>query len=276
MLKQIALIAPISLALVLASCGSKEEAVKDYQETTDTLSSEVRTDMNMIRAGIPSPIEVSKQISKGGYSYNKSILNSSGKSSGYSTKYQAAANLGVYGADFGYVAGYGQSQDVLEYVAQVAKLAKTVGVEAAFNEEFGKDVTQSIGKEDTLMDLIDDAYAKAEHNLRSNDRVSTTAIIVAGGWVEGLYIGCQILPTKERDTKTENAYRSVYAQVYAFEYVSDLLKQYKKDADCTKMLEELKPLSELMGTYAKNSKLTAADLQKIKEAVTPVRNKIVG
>lgn len=276
MLKKILFIAPVSAILILTSCGSKEEAVKDYQETTDTLSSEVRTDMSLIRAGIPSPILISKQISKAGYSYNKGVLNSSSKSGGYSTKYQAAANLGVYGADFGYVAGYGQSQDVLEYVAQVAKLAKTVGVESAFNEEFGKEVTQFIGKEDTLMDVIDEAYSKAENNLRSNDRVAVTALIIAGGWLEGLYIACEIVGAKPRDIKTESAYKSIYDQVYAYSYLVDLLKQYKKDADCTKMLEELKPLAGIMQGYSGVPKLGQADLPKIKEAVAPVRAKIVG
>lgn len=276
MLKKISVIAQLSVAVIFASCGAKEETVKDYQETTDTLSSEVRTDMSLIRAGIPSPILLSKQISKAGYSYNKGILNPSSKSGGYSTKFQAAANLGVYGADFGYVAGYGQSQDVLEYVAQVAKLAKTVGVESAFNEEFGKEVTKFIGKEDTLMDVIDEAYGKAERNLKSNDRVAVTALIIAGGWIEGLYMACEVIAGKPRDTKTNNAYRSVYDQVFAYQYVVDLLTQYKKDADCAKMLEELKPLAPIMQGAAGNPKLGPDELTKIKAAVAPVRSKITG
>jgi len=201
MIKNLIFIVSVSTSLLLGSCKSKDETVKDYQETTDTLSSSVRADMNMIRAGIPSPIVLSKEISKAGYSYSKGALNPTSKASGYSTKYQAAANLGVYGADFGYVAGYGQSQDVLEYVAQIAKLAKTVGVESAFSDEFGKQVTDNVGHEDTLMDVIDGAYARAERNLRSNDRVSTTALIIGGGWVEGLYIATDIINTKPRDPK---------------------------------------------------------------------------
>jgi hypothetical protein len=276
MLKIFIFVIPVSIITLLSSCGSKEEAVKDYQVTADTLSSSVRTDMNLIRAGIPSPIIISRQISKSGYSYNKSILNSTGKGSGYSTKYQAAANLGIYGADFGYVAGYAQSQDVLEYVAQIAKLAKTVGVESAFSGEFGNKVSSSVGKEDTLMDVIDNAYAKAERNLQSNDRVSTTAIIIAGGWIEGLYIASEIVGTKAREPKTMQAYKKVYDQIYAFQYVSDLLKQYNKDADCVKMLEELKPLVNIMTDYARIPKLGQGDLDKIKDAVAPVRSRITG
>jgi len=276
MLKNVFLVASVATLAVLTSCGGNEEVVKDYQETTDTLTSEVRTDMSLIRAGIPSPIVISKQISKAGYTYNKSVLNSSSKSSGYSTKLQAATNLGVYGADFGYVAGYGQSQDVLEYVAQVAKLSKTVGVESAFSEDFGKEINQNMGKEDTLMDVIDDAYTKAENNLRSNDRVSTTALIIVGGWIEGLYIGCEIIGTKPNDIKTSNAYKTIYDQVYAYSYIVDLLTQYKKEADCAKILEDLKPLLPVLQGYSAKPKLDQADLGIIKAAVAPVRAKIIG
>jgi hypothetical protein len=276
MLKKIIFSFTVSAVVMMISCKSKEETVKDYQETTDTLSSNVRADMNLIRAGIPSPILITKQIAKAGYTYNKGVLNSSGKASGYATKFQSASNLGVYGADFGYVAGYAQSSDVLEYVAQIAKLAKTVGVESAFSDDFGNKVSANVSKDDTLMDVIEDAYAKAERNLRSNDRVSTASLIIAGGWIEGLYLACEIISTKPRDAKSMEAYRTVYDQVYAYQYVIDLLTQYKKDADCAKMLEELKPLTDIMTTYGKNPKFGQGDLAKIKDAVAPVRAKIVG
>ena len=273
MLKKSLILATLTLGLI-TSCKNKEEAIKDYQETTDTLSASVRVDMNLIRAGIPSPIVLSKQISKAGFLYNKSSLNGTSKAGGYSTKFQAATNLGVYGADFGYVSGYGQSQDVLEYVAQVAKLAKAVGVESAFSEDFGKNVNQNVGKQDSLMDIIDAAYAKAERNLRSNDRVSTAALIIAGGWLEGLYLACDIISTKPRDAKSIEAYKSTYDQIYAYQFVSDLLKQFKKDADCQKMLEDLKPLEAVMANYSKNPKIAQSDLTALKDKVAEVRNKI--
>ena len=103
------------VSLTLLACGGEEHTGPiDEEITTDTLSAEVKMQINVIRVSIPSPLLVTKQIAKGGYNYNKSILNPSSKASGYSAKLQAAANLGVFGADLGYAAGYSQSQDVLE------------------------------------------------------------------------------------------------------------------------------------------------------------------
>ena len=261
------------LGLILSSCGHKEVEVKDEQETTDTLSSDVRNNLNLIRVSIPSPLELTSKTAKAGYNYNKSVLNSGSKSSGYSTKFQAAANLGVYGADLGYVAGYKQSQDVLEYISQIAKLAKTVGVESAFDQDFGKNLNENAGKGDTLMNIIDEAYAKAERNLRSNDRISVASIIIAGGWIEGLFIATEVA-TSKGDPSIEVCH-TIYDHTYAYSYVIELLSIYKKDVDCAKMLETLKTAEAVLSSYKSNPKLGPADVIKIKEAITPVRNKII-
>lgn len=271
-------VAVTSATIILSSCGGekKEHQSLDYQETTDTLTSSVRADLNIIRSGIPSPVAVAKTISKAGYSFNKGVLNSSSKASGYSGKYAAAANLGVYGADFGYVAGFGQSQEVLEYMSQVAKLAKTVGVESAFSEDFGKSINDNMSSNDSLMDVVESAYSKAERNLRSQDRVNAAALIIAGGWIEGLYIGVNTVAAKPRDQKTEEAYKSVYNQIYAYSYVVDLLTELKKDADCAKMLEDFKTIAPIMEQFKNTPKIKEEDVNKIKEAIAPLRNKIVG
>ena len=118
LLKQLFFTVFATASMMLVSCGDKKEHVQlDFQDTKDSISSEVRADLNIIREGIPSPVVIAKTISKSGYTFNKAILNSSSKGSSYSGKYAAAANLGIYGADFGYVAGFGQSQDVLDYLA---------------------------------------------------------------------------------------------------------------------------------------------------------------
>ena len=269
------------VSFTLLACGGGEEhgGPVDEEVTTDTLSAEVKMQINVIRVSIPSPLLVTKQISKGGYNYNKSVLNPSSKASGYSGKLQAAANLGVYGADLGYAAGYSQSQDVLEYVAQIGRLAKTVGVESAFDQEFGKELNDNIGKEDTLGSIIDNAYAKAERNMRSNARVNAASIMIAGGWVEGLYIATQALSgtsTSGKDSLNTELYHTIYNHVSSYTYVTDLLTALKGDADCAKMLEDIKSIEKTITPYTIMNKMKKEDVMKIKEIIAPLRAKITG
>lgn len=263
-------------ALVLASCGGGDEGPKDEQITTDTLSETVRADITLIINSIPSPLDMTKDLSKAGYNYNNAAMNSASKSSGYSTKFQQAANLGGYGACLGYATSYGQSQDVIGYLAAIAKLAKAVGVESAFDENFMKELTANVGKSDTLDQMIDKVYRKAERNLRSNDRVATMALVFAGGWVEGLHIACETTGSKPRDEKKNGMlYDKIYTHVNALPYVIDLLDQYKNDADCVKMSKSLTELREVVDPLAKVASIQQEQAAKIKEALAPVRKSIV-
>ena len=72
---------------------------------------------------IPSPIQTAILIEKSGADYNKGYLNDSKLVTTYATNYQKALNLGVYGADVGYVTIYDQSQDALKYMSVINKLS---------------------------------------------------------------------------------------------------------------------------------------------------------
>jgi len=210
------------------SCGGGEqkEVVLDEQETTDTLSVDTKASLGSISVNIPLPLEISGEISGAGINYNKSLLNSGSKASGYSTNYQKALNLGVYGTDLGYCTGFQQLQDALEYLGAIKKLAEGVGIASAFDEATIKQVVESMGKEDTTgktAALIKDAFGKAERNLRSHDRIAVVALMFCGGWVEGLYIVTQAIGTTERNSKTEKLYTRIWNQAFSFQYVIELL-----------------------------------------------------
>ncbi|MBN8703980.1 MAG: hypothetical protein J0M08_13010 [Bacteroidetes bacterium] len=266
----------LGATLLMSACGgNKEEQVVDVQTTTDTLSQDVRGDMTILRGSIPSPSDLTSVLSKAGYNYNKNSMNSTSKASSYSSKFQQAANLGGYGACLGYATAYKQNQDVIDYMAQMSKLAKSIGIDSAFDPEFMKAVSENIGKEDTVRRLIDRAYDKAERNLRSNDRVEVTTLVVAGGWVEGLYIASDIIGGKPKDDKNAIAYDQIYSHINALPYVIDFLSHFPKNQDCINLSKELKELRDIIDPLAKTKDFNQENVAKIKEAITPLRNKIV-
>src|ERR1035441_1991251 len=103
--------------------------------------------------------------------------------------------MGALGADLGMAASYNQPQDALEYLTNMSKLAGDLGISTAFDPEFSKKLLTTINKPDTFQLMLDKAFDKAERNLRSNQRVATTVLLVAGGWVEGLYTSIEELNT---------------------------------------------------------------------------------
>jgi hypothetical protein len=264
-------------SLILSSCGHHEENpdLKDVEVTKDTIKSEVRVDFDLIRVNIPSPGELTKKLSAAKIAYNKNFLLSPSKGSSYSSNYQKSIGIGALGADLGMAASYNQPQDALEYLTQISKLAGNLGINSAFDPEFSKKLLTSISKPDTFQLMLDKAFDKAERNLRSNQRVATTVLMVAGGWVEGVYSSLEELNTNPNGPNTKGIYTDISVQCHAFDYVFQLLEAYKSNPDCAKLLQEMQPSKATLLQYGKTGWGPEA-LPKLRETVTALRNKITG
>ena len=279
---------PTSLTLVAAvavvpflfsSCGSKEEVSddsKDYEVTKDTIKSEVRVNFDMLRVNIPTPKKLSMQSSASKINYNKSFLLPASKAGSFSSNYQKAIGMGAMGADLSVAAAYNQSQDVVEYLGQIGKLAGDLGIASAFDPEFSKELLANVSKPDTFQIMLDKAFDKAERNLRSDQRVAISILMVAGGWIESLHVSVEGVNTNPNGPKVQDIYRDISGHCHAFEYIYELLTAYKSNADCAKLLQELEAFKGPLNSIGKNAKLGPNDLPKVRETTTALRNKIIG
>ncbi len=50
---------------------------------------------------------------------------------------------------------------------------------------------------DALLDIISETYWNVDAYLKENDRDNISALMIAGGWVEGLYIATQVASTND-------------------------------------------------------------------------------
>lgn len=268
----------ITGGIMMAGCsGSKDDEKPDYEVTTDTLSEDVKADISSIRTSIPSPVELTEGMANGKIKYDKGLLNSASKSGSYSSNFQKAAALGVYGADLGYSAAYNQSQDLIEYFGAVSKLAKDLGLESAFDEELVGKIKDNIGKKDTLSDLISRAYDKAQRHLRSNQRVAMGAVMASGAWIEGIYISSSLIKDAPKDSTNAAVYSRTWSNVNSFKDVISLLDTYKSNADCAKMLETIKDFRPFVERTEKQGGgvLSKEDAAAINAKITEIREKLV-
>ncbi len=265
-------------SLVLFSCGGKKEEnteLTDVEQTKDTISSETRVNFDLIRVNIPKPMDLTKKLKDAKIAFNKSFLLSSGKASSYSSNYSKAVGMGAFGADLGIAAAYGQSQDALEYLQGMGKLATDLGISSAFDPEFSKQLLSNIAKPDTFQLMLDKAFDKAERNLRSNQRVATTVMMVTGGWVESLYISVEGLSTNPKDINAKPLYNDIAVHCNAFSYVFQLLEAYKKSSpDCAKLLQDMEPIRATFASYGKVGTWNADALPNLRTKVSELRNKI--
>ena len=266
----------LSINLFLVSCGGgqKENTEPDDVEVTkDTISSQVRVNFDLIRVNIPSPGELSQKLSASKIAYNKNFLLSPSSASSFSSNYQKAIGLGALASDLGFAADYNQNQDALDYLDQIKKLTVDLGISDAFDMEFSKKLLSKIGNADSFQVMFDKAFDKAERNLRSNQRVSTTILVIAGGWVEGLYTTLEAISAKQSGVDA-SVYLGINKHCHGFEYVFQLLDAYKSNSDCAKFLGEIEPYRATILSYGKR-KWEKEELPKLRETVTALRNKII-
>lgn len=243
---------------------------------------------------IPSPIQTALLIEKSGAQYEKKFLNDAKKASTYATNFQKALNLGVYGADVGYVTIYDQSQDALKYLGVINKLSDELGITGAFDEQTIKRFETNFGKRDSMLNLVSVAYRNSDAFLKNNDRLNVGALILAGGWLETVYFSTQ-LAVKSGNKDIINR---IGEQKYTLNNIVKMLTPYYDQPEYDALVDELIELAydfdaiDIKYTYNEptvdvatktttiNSKsevvITKEHLKAIADRVEKLRNKIVG
>jgi len=143
---------------------------------------------NNILFSLPSPYQISLILHESGISYNKELLNSSGKVADYITNFSRAINFGVYGVDLGYINIYQQTQDAARYLAVLKILSLDIGIHKVLDQTTVNRIEDNIDNRDSLMVIVSDTYRNVDDFLKKNKREETGALILAGGWIESVYI----------------------------------------------------------------------------------------
>ena len=186
-------------SLLIYSCGDpKPETTTEELPDTDTVKA-FALNVGGELFSIPSPIQTALLIQKSGVAYDKAILNAGNKSGQYSSDFTKALNLGIYGADLGYVSMYNQTQDALSYLAAVKTIADKLGVSAAFDQQTMTRIKDNISIKDSMLVLVGVAYRASDAYLKTNKRTEISSLILTGGWLESMHFSMMAYNKKPTD-----------------------------------------------------------------------------
>ncbi|MFH1319067.1 MAG: hypothetical protein ABII90_00225 [Bacteroidota bacterium] len=228
------------LIAVFSSCGSDqdEQKIDDKLITSDEefTAGEIRVKkVGKVFYSIPSPIEMTSLIKKAGGTYDKDILNSAGNVSNYITNKSMALNLGIYGADLSYSSIYDQTQETMLYFSAAKKLADGLGISSAFGKSIWERVENNLSNRDSLVQIISDSYWETDAYLKENRRSNTSALVITGGWIEGLYIGTKLATSA---TNNQEIISRIGEQKLTLNNLIAMLETYD-DEGVADILEEL-------------------------------------
>jgi hypothetical protein len=267
----------LATSIGFTSCGADEvESEEEIIPEDQQISTETEIKLDLAIGDIPSPTKLTAEIPKAGASYDKSLMNPNSKASSYSSNYQKGINLGIYLADLSYAAVFNQSQDAGSYIATCKSMADGLGISQAFDDQLLKKFESNMTNPDSLVSVIDQAYANADKFLRSNDRVQTASLVLAGGWIEGLYVTTKIVGDSEITDENQKLFQSIGEQKFSLKNLINLVSIYKDNPDHAKLLEQLEVLKGVYDNIAKPSKINAAQVAAIRDKIVPLRDEIAG
>ena len=183
----------LSILLSIAACknqkssksGKGNEVVLEKTEGKDAIIRDISD------YPLPTAFEVTTLLIDAGASYILDLCNNADNVDKYINLRSKALNLGVYGADLSYAATYKQTQETMQYLNASAKLIDDLQI-SSFDENLVKKVEGNIDNLDSLITLISDSFYSTYEYLMSNEQDELSILVMAGSWIEALYITTQI------------------------------------------------------------------------------------
>jgi hypothetical protein len=197
-LRLVSLIILSGLFLLNNSCksGKKNQAGKEVGIEDFLTEEDIFDDIDKAKKifySLPSPLETAMLLKSAGVSYNEMVLNDLNNVEKYSTKRSKALNLGIYTTDLSFSCLFDQAQTSLKYMGATKQLATEMGISDAIDEETMKRLEQNLNKRDVVMDIISETFLNSSSYLKENDQQDVAAMVLVGGWIEGLFIGTQMV-----------------------------------------------------------------------------------
>ena len=197
-------IAAITTFLILQPTDGQVEEAAIEQATEASIMHDAEQTGNIFKYNnilfsLPSPYQISLLLEKSGISYNKDLLNNTRKASDYVDNFSKAINFGVYGSDLGYINIYRQTQDAASYFAVLKILSQEIGLYNAMDKPTIDRIENNIENRDSLLVIVSSTYRKIDNYLKINSRENTGALILAGGWIESLYLLTQQIKDNPND-----------------------------------------------------------------------------
>jgi len=287
--------------LFFNSCGdgtnqsiTNEDSLEQAIEQQIDSNSTAIIMMNGALFSIPSPYQVAMLVKKKNLEFNEELITPLEKAALYTNYFKKALSLGFYGADLAYLTMYDQTPKAVKYFSKIKVISQELDITSGFDKDIMERIDKNMGNKDSLMYIVSNSYRKADDFLKENDRQEIGALILAGGFIESLYMITQL--TKEIEDK-ELFYRIGEQKRPLDNLIKILSPYYDKSPNFTDLTDKLVDLAyefENIKTKYKYEQpeiipekklaviksqteviITEEQLQKIREKVREIRDFVI-
>jgi len=241
-------------SLFVISCNNTQQKKNNNDQKEQTELQEFAKKVSSINNNISNEEAIITLFTMSGASYMPDLVNNPHNVDKYKTsKYLAAANLGIYNADLLYQAAYQQSEGTMLSYNAAKDLAFFIGLGDAYNEVMLKRIEDGITPDDSIGYILHQTLKKSGTLLNEKEEAKLYTSMIIGANIEKLYILNSLIFNYPEDipdeAKLQVLRKTVIAlgsQIKYFISYTDLFKEYSYDSETAantyKMLKELKDI----------------------------------
>lgn len=232
-----------AVALTWSACGGGEgdsalsnvDSAKIANDTIDDTKTKIE-EAKKVYYSIPSTSEMAELLSDAGANYDMKLLNDINLVDRYTTSRKQALNIGIYGADLNYCSIFERTNETMFYMECTRSLAERLGIENAIKDETITRAEENIDNRDSMLNIISDMFYELEEYLAENDKDDISALVIGGGWIEGLYLACMTVNEKKPNQDILNR---IAEQKFSLSNLVKFVEQYKENEDVKGLHEDL-------------------------------------
>ncbi|MEN8122082.1 MAG: hypothetical protein ABFS35_17165 [Bacteroidota bacterium] len=263
-----------TFSVMIISCGSGSDDQQN-DESDSIVETTVMEKADKLVYPLPTPLEVTEMLNRAGAAYILDIANSPENVAKYFTEMSKALNLGVYGADLSYASTYNKTQETNNYLACTITLRDGLAIETPYNAGLLERVEANIDNKDSIYNILTTSFHETFEYLNDNGKGAVSVMILAGGWIEGLYLSTELAFLTENNAEI---LKGIADQKKTLEILIPLIETYKENENVNEVLKELKDIETIFTEIPEKDgvlELTEEHFNKIKNEIEELRKKAV-
>jgi hypothetical protein len=176
--------------------AAKEEVALGTPKDNTAIVEEIKQAEKIFNA-LPSPLESAMLIKSAGAKFDQTLLNPVGNGNSYVTNKSMALNLGIYTCDLSFASLYEQTQLIIDYMNAAKKMADGLGILKAIEQSQIDRLEENLNNSEVIMEIVSETFMNSNSYLTDNGQPAIAAMVLVGGWFEGLYISTQLVDMKD-------------------------------------------------------------------------------
>lgn len=232
-------------SMVLVGCGddASNGPNTNGQVIKDSSSVDRTEKIENIFFNIPSPIETISILKNAGATYEWNLPLDPMAVDDFTSTTEKALAMGIYGADLNYASVFGIDNDMYMFLSCAEKLGKDIGVGQVFTEDVTHRIEDNVENKDSMQVIISETFWSMDSQLHEEGRESVSALVIAGGWIEGVYLATQLAVLNPENDEIK---QRIAEQKYSVENLVKLLETYDDSSeDFVEITMMFKDLEEL-------------------------------